>query len=202
MRKIALLLLLSAAQVFGATASPVTITSAVRTSNVATITAAAHGLLANQGFCITGVTDISFNVCGTIKTVPTAATFTFDLTGANVSSSGGSVLPAKQIIILQTQPADTGNTISGVFWITTIAGIAAPGSSAWGGASTAEKNAIAAGYWIEVSFSQTYGSSTTKAAIQTDLNNQYVARQLKQSAASVQPGQFYGGYFDGSGWSF
>ena len=67
------------------------ITSAVRTSNVVTITTDAipHGYIVGMSILIAGVTDASFNGTFTIASVPTTTTFTYAQTAANASSSGG-----------------------------------------------------------------------------------------------------------------
>lgn len=67
------------------------ITSAVRTSNVVTITTDAipHGYITGMSILIAGVTDASFNGTFTIASVPTTTTFTYAQTAANASSSGG-----------------------------------------------------------------------------------------------------------------
>lgn len=66
------------------------ISTAVRASNVVTITtAAAHGFPVGMSVLIAGVTDSSFNGTFTIASVPTSTTFTYAQTAANASSSGG-----------------------------------------------------------------------------------------------------------------
>ena len=66
------------------------ISSAVRSSNVVTITTATpHGFPVGMSVLIAGVTDTSFNGTFTIASVPTTTTFTYAQTAANASSSGG-----------------------------------------------------------------------------------------------------------------
>lgn len=66
------------------------ITSAVRSSNVVTITTAeAHGYPVGMSVLIAGVTDSSFDGTFTIASVPTSTTFTYAQTAADASSSGG-----------------------------------------------------------------------------------------------------------------
>lgn len=68
----------------------VAITSAVRTSNVVTITTAtAHSFPVGMSVLISGVTNTSFNGTFTIASVPSSTTFTFAQTAGNASSSGG-----------------------------------------------------------------------------------------------------------------
>jgi hypothetical protein len=67
----------------------VSISTAVRTSNVVTITTAApHVFISGMSVLIAGVTDSSFNGTFTI-TVLTSTTFTYAQTATNASSSGG-----------------------------------------------------------------------------------------------------------------
>lgn len=195
-------LLLTTVSLFGATATPVNISAISRAANVVTVTcSAACNIVPNQGFIVAGVTDVTFNGNGTAVT-GSGTGFTFNQIGTNVSSSAGTVLPAKQVIVLTTKPGQDGLTVTGVFWITTVSGIAATAQSSWTGASTAEKNAIAAGTTIEVPFTQLFGSTASKATIQGELQSLYVGRQASQNSASVQPAAFFGGFFDGVGWSF
>ena len=63
------------------------VTNVALTSNVATITVAAHGLAVGQVVTIAGLTETALNGTHTITTVPTANTFTFALTNANISSA-------------------------------------------------------------------------------------------------------------------
>lgn len=201
--KRALFLLLAGSAAWGATATPVAISTVSRSSNVVTVTdAAAHGLAVNQGFCIGGVTDSSFNVCSTVASVTSGTVFTFAQTAANGSSSGGTTLAAKKLIILSTPNVSNGIEVRAVCWITTTAGVPAAAQSAWSGASTAELNALAAGNTQEKVITPTYGTGTTKANIQTDLQNQCNALQASLTNASVQPGQFTGGFCDAVGCSF
>jgi hypothetical protein len=66
------------------------INSASVTANVATITTAtAHGIQPNETACIQGNSISVFNGCFFVSTVPTATTYTFALTTANTSGSGG-----------------------------------------------------------------------------------------------------------------
>jgi hypothetical protein len=72
--------------------SSVVISTAVRATNVSTITTAApHGRLVGESVVITGVADSSFNGTWVIASVPLTTSFTFAQVAGNVSSSGGSV---------------------------------------------------------------------------------------------------------------
>ena len=66
------------------------ITSAVRSTNVVTITTAeAHSYPVGMSVLIAGVTTSTFDGTFTIASVPTTTTFTYAQTAANASSSGG-----------------------------------------------------------------------------------------------------------------
>lgn len=72
--------------------APVAITSVSRTSNVVTATATAHGLAVGDRFCVSGVTDTSFNGYGfTVASAPDANTITYAQTASNATSSGGNI---------------------------------------------------------------------------------------------------------------
>ncbi len=186
-----------------ATAASVAISAIQRTNNVVTVTtAAAHGLAAGQGFSLSGVADNSFNLNGTVLAVPSATTFTFNQSGANASSTGGNVLPAKEVIVLEiSETSQSEITIRYLLWLTTTVPVARPSAtSQWSGASASEIAAIAAGTTIEQVRSKTFPGTLTKAQIQAILAADFAAQQA-QLAAVTQPGQFYGVYFDGTGWS-
>ncbi len=74
------------------------LTAAVRSANVATFTtSAAHGLRVGGNITIAGVANTSFNQSGaSIASVPSPTTFTLQQSGANASSSGGTVSTLNQ----------------------------------------------------------------------------------------------------------
>jgi hypothetical protein len=68
----------------------VAITTAVRSSNVVTITTAeAHSFPVGMSVLIAGVADATFNGTFTIASVPSSTTFTYAQTASNASSTGG-----------------------------------------------------------------------------------------------------------------
>lgn len=70
----------------------ITPAGAVRAGNFVTITTAvAHGLQQGSIVQIGSVSDVSFNGTQTVVSVPTSTTFTYNQTGANVSSGNGVV---------------------------------------------------------------------------------------------------------------
>lgn len=74
---------------YGLDVASVSISTAVRTTNVVTITTAAnHKFITGMSVLISGVTDTSFNGTFTV-TVTGATTFTYAQTATNASSTGG-----------------------------------------------------------------------------------------------------------------
>lgn len=71
-------------------ADNLTISNVALTSNVATITVTAHGLVTGQVVTIAGLTTTALNGTYTIASTPTADTFTFAKTNANISSTADS----------------------------------------------------------------------------------------------------------------
>jgi hypothetical protein len=189
-----------------ATAAAVAASSVARTANVTTVvTATAHGLVAGQGFALSGVSNATFNGNGTIATVPTTTSFTFAQTGANVATSalGGSVLPARQIIILEVADGDPGQLrIRYALWLTTATPVVQPSTttSVWSGVSAAENAAIVAGTTVEKVKTDQFPKTFAKVDIQAFLAKDYAAEQ-QQLASTTQPGTFFGVFFDGTGWS-
>src|SRR5262249_2498114 len=69
------------------------IVSAIRSSNVVTITTAVpHQLFEGKTITIQGVANTSFNGGFTVVSVPSPTTFTYNQAAANASSSGGAVI--------------------------------------------------------------------------------------------------------------
>ncbi len=65
---------------------------AVRNNNVVTVTTtAAHGFAVGNIVTLSGVSDTSFIGTFTIASVPSSTTFTFNQTGVNASSGGGTI---------------------------------------------------------------------------------------------------------------
>jgi len=76
------------------------ISNVALTSNVATITTSvAHGFTIGQSITIAGLTTTALNGTYTITTVPTATTFTFAKTNANIASTPDSGTIARAIAI-------------------------------------------------------------------------------------------------------
>ncbi len=166
--------------------------------------ATAHGLLANQGFSLRATTGGTYDYNGTVVSA-SANSFTFaqgSLSAAGQAGAAGLVFPAKQVIVLSTTQSEGSPelVVQYALWLTTAQPIPGPGASAWAGASAKEVAAIAAGFVVERVDTKSFAKGDAKAAVQAELQNEY-SQQQAALAAAVQPGQFYGGYFDG-GWSF
>lgn len=196
------LLVLCPLRMFAATATPVAIASVAAAGNTLTVTtSAAHGLSATlpSGFCIAGSSTAADNVCGVVATSPTSTTFTFTLAGgAACAASCGTVTPAKRVIWLQTTTVSGGYQVSYLLWLTTTAPVAGK-TSAWGAASAAENNALSAGALIEIPRTQFFPAGTSLVNAETFMASDWTANQ-NALAASVQPGAFFGNFFDGFGW--
>ena len=112
---------------------------------------------------------------------------------------------AKQIIVLDSNPADGGAfTVRCAMWFPVAAGKEWPVSaaaSAWSGVSLAENQAIQQGQVIEETRTYSFPSTTATAVIKTSLVNSYASRN---TYLATQPfkGQYYGVFFDSSNtWS-
>lgn len=97
------------------------VSSVSRTGNVVTVTTSGnHGFSAGQPVALNNVVDKSFNGQFTIASTPAGDTFTFNQTGANASSSGGTPTPTatliQEAVIAETATAPTGyNSVSSRF---------------------------------------------------------------------------------------
>lgn len=197
----ALLFLLSFAVPSRALVAPTAISTVTVVGSTVTVNAVAHGLLASlpSGFCISGSSVPQLNLCGVVAT-SIANSFTFILAAAPAcASSCGSVLPAKHVIWLSTLTVAGGYQVNYLLWITT-ASPAGGKQSAWTGASAAESAAVSSGAFMEVSRpGYFFPVGTNLATAETILASDWSEQQLLQTG-SVQPGAFFGDYFDGTGW--
>jgi hypothetical protein len=182
---------------WAANATAVNISTVSRSANVVTVTCSATcGIAANFGFCIAGVTDTTFNVCG-VAVTGSGTTYTFNQTASNGSSSGGTSTAAKQIIFLGNQTAEAGKvTVSYILWNYTLTGKANNNaSSVWGGASASENGAIKAGTFVEAQRSQTFPITANQGQIDQWAQNEWLANQ-NAIAATFAPGANVGCYCD------
>lgn len=191
---------------FGANATPVSVSSTTVAGNVITVnTAAAHGLAVNQGACLSAPST----VCGVVQAVNTTTKFTLlteNNTPAACASSCGTSYPAPQVIVLRTyQPSQGQLTVSYVLWLTTQQPCPGPSTSVWTVASSSAGSlpeqvaAISSGLFIEKQKSLTVASNTSTATLTVLLQSDYAMEQ-QAVANNAQPCQWYGQVFDGTGW--
>ena len=208
MKKTLLLALFVSTQLFAAGTPITTITC---TAQVVTVNSTAHGIAQYQGFSISGTSVGTYNINSTAGTA-SANVFTFTLpvgTPCNGSATGGTVLPAKQIININSQPVATSGNISiqYMFWNTTIKpvplicnlgtnGTTCP-VSAWPGASAAENAAIVAGTTVESPGSITINASTPALTISSTLTTQFAAVQASYTSGFLA---YSGWWWNGTAW--
>jgi hypothetical protein len=171
-------------------------------STVTVNTGAAHGLAVNQGFSLTGINPSTLNVNSTVATVSNSTSFTFTMSSPPAYVSGGNAKPAKEAVVLTINTTQPGAIlVQYVLWLTTLSPVAKTNAtSSWTGASTQENAALAAGTTIEFLRSDSFPSTFSEASIEAFMAADFAATQ-SALAASTQPGQFYGIYYDGTGWS-
>jgi hypothetical protein len=210
MKNFLALLLLVSSLAFGAASTPVTVSSVTVSSGVATVTTSAvHNIpLSNGGFCLQGSSITADILCGTVATVPSSTTFTFNSTAALAcSSSCGTAQPAKNFLFL-------GNPLTGTLglqqvtvcvWNYIATPLAVPNkTSVCAGAESnatlliSENGALASGAWDETVITLTLASSDTRAQIEQEFQRIQFARQLA-IAAGIQPGRDTGTFCDAVG---
>lgn len=187
--------------IFSLSLQAATVVSSITcSSQTATVNSTAHGLIASQGFSLSG-TAATFN--STITSVTTDA-FTFVLpTGTPCSgftSGYTSVQAAKQIIKTgSTIYPLPGTVVLNYFqWFTTVQPIPLPGgTSQWPNASAAENAAIAAGTTVEFVGQLSLPANSSVSAAETAVQTQYSVMQI--AFANLLTG--YNGYwYNGTDW--
>jgi hypothetical protein len=118
------------------------------------------------------------------------------------ASTGGTVNPAKEIIILDTNPFAANGTISVryLLWLTTVSPKPGLTTSQWQNASIQENAVIIAGTTVELLRTITVSATITKAQLEAAIALDFAAQQTVFAAAPA-PGAFYGVIYDGTGWS-
>jgi hypothetical protein len=157
----------------------------------------------NQGFSLQNTTNPTFNVNGTVASVTSSTVFTFNMIVPDATTStGGTVNPAKEIIILDTNPFAGNGTVSVryLLWLTTVSPKPGSATSQWQNASTQENVALVTGTTVELLRSITVSATITKAQLEAAISQDFVAQQAAFAAAPA-PGAFYGVIYDGTGWS-
>lgn len=112
---------------------------------------------------------------------------------------------AKQIVILDTNPADGGSiAVRCAMWFPVTAGkewpLGSGSGSFWQGASAAEVQAIQLGQVVEEVKQFSFPSTMTTANVKAFIVNTYNTRNAFLAAQPFK-GQFYGVYFENSSWS-
>ena len=188
---------------FGLSLQATTVTSITCSGQTATVNATAHGLVASQGFSLSG-TAATFN--GTTSTVTTNA-LTFVLPAgtpcSGFTSGYTAIIAAKQIIDLAASANPSGGTVtlSYLYWFSTaypnpLPCSGSPGvcpQSSWSGASAAENASIVAGTTVEVAGQLNVPASTSAAAVQSLVINQYNATQAGFAGYLLAGGYFWNG---------
>lgn len=193
--------------ILAASLQAATVSSITCSGQTATVNATAHGLVASQGFSLSG-TSATFN--STAKTATTNA-LTFVLPAGTACSgftSGYTTIQAAKQIINTGSSTNVQNatvTIQYVFWFTTSlpTPLVCPGSpavcpvSTWSGANAAENAALVAGTTVETVGALAVPSTTSAAALETLIQNQYGAVQSAY-AAMLLAGTGY--WWNGTAW--
>ena len=186
-----------------------TVTSITCSGQTATVNATAHGLVASQGFSLSGSAGTYNSTAWTV----TANAFTVMLPASLPCSSFTlgytAVVPAKQIIDLSStaNPANATVTLNYLYWFTTAYpnplpctlppdGATCP-KSVWPGASVAENAAIVAGTTVETYGQLTIPATTSAATVQTTVISQYNAMQVGFAGYLLAGGYFW----NGSAWA-
>jgi hypothetical protein len=189
----------------------VSISAISRASNVVFVTtASAHGLSAGQAVTIAGVTDTSYNGVFYVVSVGSSTTLTYNQTGANSSSSGGTTAPARQMFALEIGAASAGlSTLHVVFWYPVSTPVpkasftSAIPSTIPHPPTAADQAALSAGILVEESMFLTIPSSWAQGAklpaTEQLIQDMYTGR-LAALNALPQPGAVEGFWYDGTGW--
>jgi hypothetical protein len=197
--------------ILSASAFAATVTSITCSGQTATVNATAHGLVASQGFSLSG-TAATFN--STASTVA-ANSFTFVLPAGTACSGFTSgytaVVAAKQIIDIAATPNPTavgGPTVTLTYlgWYTTVfpralcssAGVPIPPLttcpvSQYTAISPAEQAALWAGTTVELQNQVTYPASTSAATVSSGAVTQYNAMQAGFAGYLLAGGYFWNG---------
>jgi hypothetical protein len=182
--------------IFSLSVQAVTISTITCTSNVATVTVA-NALVASQGFEITGSSVSTYNINGTAVTA-NSTSFTFNI-NCNGSATGGTFIPAPEILVLQITAANGTLQATDLFWNTVITPLPCLNcTSLWPTITAAQLAAIQTGTTIESSHVYTLPVNTTTAALNTFVLAQFTGIQ---SAYALNLPSFIGYCYNGTTWS-
>lgn len=179
-----------------AMAQGATISTITCSAGVATVTVA-NSLVASQGFEIAGSSVSSYNINGTAVTA-NSSSFTFNTTCSG-SATGGTFVPAQQVLVLGITVANGILTATELFWNTTITPVPCSlCTSQWPAATAAQIAAIQAGTTLESV--QTFNFPITTST--TALNAAVVSRYTSvQAAYALNLTQYVGFCYNGTTWS-
>jgi hypothetical protein len=177
--------------------SATTVTSITCSGQTATVNATAHGLVASQGFSLSGTAATFNSTTSTVTTNALAFVLPSGTACSNFTSGYTTIVPAKQIIELGAT-ASAGNAtviLNYVYWFTTQFPNPLPSStvSVWSGASAAETAAIVAGTTVEIPGQLSLPATTTATGAQTAVTAQYNATQTGFANFLLAGGYFWNG---------
>ena len=193
--------------ILGLSLQATVVSSITCSGQTATVNSTAHGLVASQGFSLSG-TAATFN--STASTVTTNA-LTFVLPAGTLCSGFTSgytaIVAAKQIIDIgsNANPGTATVTLNYIYWFSTaypnplscpISGTPpAPvcTQSAWPGASEAENASIVSGTTVETTGVLIVPASTSATTVQTTVISQYNAMQTGFANYLLAGGYFWNG---------
>ena len=185
--------------VCGLSAWATTVSSITCAGQTATVNATAHGLVAGQGFSLTGTSPAFNSTASTVSTNSLTFVLPAGTSCSGFTSGYNSIVPAKQIININSFVTSSGNiTINYVSWYTVLNPTpCSTCSSIWSGASAAEIAAIADGTTIEIQGNITFAASTPAATVSSNLVAQYNAAQASYTSGFLG----YAGYWwNGASW--
>lgn len=178
-----------------------TISTMTCSAGTVTVNATGHGLIAQQGFSITGSNVTAYNINSTAASI-TTNTLTFKL-ACSGSASGGTIVAAKQIINTGSSiRTDAGQvTFNYIFWFTTSIPIIPACSptcvSTYASASAAENAALNAGTTVEQVGTLAFAATSSAASVQATIQAQYGTIQTAFAAFLLSGTGFW---YNGTSW--
>lgn len=167
-----------------ATIPSASVTNKALTANVATLTtSAAHGFVAGQQVRVSGV-DATFDGTYTIKGVPSATTFTYDKTAADVASAAatGTALSTNLTAAAGTfLTSDVGRTVTGT-------GVPSGATLASVQSDTAARLSVAAsaaGTNVTLTFGDLTGQARTATVVPIDTAGKPVSAAVKAEVKTL-----------------
>lgn len=151
-----------------------------------------------QGFSIQGAADASFDVNQTVLDVIDPFTVAFVQPGQPDLSvgAGGTIQPAKQIIVLSVTTFPDGYLVKALLWLAARNPVAGSGTSLYPAASAQELAALAAGWMVELEITPKYGFGSTQESIEADLVVQWAAQE--SVLLNPPPTRLLSAYYNGT----